>query len=68
MVVYDCYIVDEILKLHTAAGTQEEISERNMSFLGVPIVWILVWVINWCETITIFLIITLCACVCSRYN
>ena len=68
MVVYDCCTVDEILEFHTAAGTQEEISERNMAFLGVSIVWILVWVINWCETITIFFIIALCACVCLRYN
>lgn len=54
MVVYDCYLVDEILKFHIVAGTQEEISERNISFLGISIVWLLVWVVNWHETIIIF--------------
>ena len=29
MVVYDYYLVDEILKFHIVAGTQEEISERS---------------------------------------
>ena len=67
MVVYDFFIVDEILKFHAAAGVQEEISERNMSFLGVCMVWILVWVIYWHQTINIFIAI-LYIYMCLRYN
>lgn len=67
MVVYDCCIVDEILKFHTAAGAQKDISEGNMSFLVVSIVLILIWVIYGHETI-IILVTTLCACMCLGYN
>lgn len=67
MVVYDCHIVEEILKFHTAAGAQDEISERNTSFLGVSMMWMLVWVINWHKTTTIF-ITSLCAYMCLGYN
>lgn len=63
MVVYDYNIVDEILKFQTAAGVQKGISGRNMSFLGVS----MVWVINRRETITI-LITTLCTYMCLGYN
>lgn len=67
MVVYDCYIVDEILKFTLQQELKKEISERNVSFLVVSVVWILVWVINWHETTTI-LITTLCAYICLGYN
>lgn len=67
MVVYDCYIVDEILKFTLQQELKKEISERNVSFLVVSVVWILVWVINWHETTTI-LITTLCVYICLGYN
>lgn len=59
MVVYDYNIVDEILKSQTVAIVQKGISGRNMSFLGAS----MVWVINWCETITILIItyVPICA-------
>lgn len=67
MVVYDCYIVDEILKFTLQQELKKEISERNVSFLVVSVVWILVWVINWHET-TAILITTLCVYICLGYN